>query len=345
MEHVMVQDSSAVPWTEEQWNQVQQTVRDEARKVRVGASFLPLYGPLPADAESVPLQDVYHEDTGETRELGDLADFLRGLEAQAPPYNFGDIFGDLADRVTEVEHSSRRLRGESRRRLRVNDTRTRPLSKISVNVYVKNAQLRQPDLSSALIMFRRAANIIARVEDRIIFGGQPRPDPPPEDLRVQPPIFRVTGGEQFLGLIETANDVGNCIPIGIPDGRQLVSFVAQAITRLEDQGHLAPFALVLGPSLFITAYTPDPGSLVLPADRIIPQITGPLLRSSTIEPREGILVSLAGDPVDLVVASEISAKFIQVTMEPRWVFRVSERMTLRIKQPPALMSLVPNCPP
>ncbi len=44
-------------------------------------------------------------------------------------------------------------------------------------------------------------------------------------------------------------------------------------------------------------------------------------------------MSMAGDPVDLVLASDISVKPIQVTMEPRHVYRVSQRFTLRIKQP------------
>jgi len=121
--------------------------------------------------------------------------------------------------------------------------------------------------------------------------------------------------------------------------------VMDGITRLEARGHLGPFALVLGSDLFTTAYTPTP-ALVMPADRIIPHLAGgSLLRSSTINRREGVLVSLAGELVDLVVASDISAKFIQITVEPRYIFRVSQRFTLRVKERNSLMALVPNCPP
>ena len=71
-----------VQWTEEQWNLVQQTVRDEARKVRVAASFLPLHGPLPPDAESVPLQEVAPEDTGEPSFWGELQKQVEVQHAQ-----------------------------------------------------------------------------------------------------------------------------------------------------------------------------------------------------------------------------------------------------------------------
>ena len=70
-------DNCQIPWTEEQWNQVQETVREEAGKVRVAASFLPIYGPLPCDAETVSLQEVRRESTGETHVLSALADEMR----------------------------------------------------------------------------------------------------------------------------------------------------------------------------------------------------------------------------------------------------------------------------
>src|SRR5262249_45478086 len=115
-----------------------------------------------------------------------------------------------------------------------------------------------------------------------------------------------------------------------------------AIAGLEGKGHLGPFALVLGSRLFIAAHSPEPNSLVVPADRIKPLLEGPMLRSSTIYKDEGVIVSLAGDPVDLVVASDIAVQFLQITLEPRYVFRVAQRFTLRIKQRHAVWALLPN---
>ena len=61
-----------------------------------------------------------------------------------------------------------------------------------------------------------------------------------------------------------------------------------------------------------------------------------------MDPSHGVLISLSGDLVDLVVASDISVQLLQVTMEPRYVYRVSQRFTVRVKQPEAIVSLAPR---
>ncbi len=79
--------------------------------------------------------------------------------------------------------------------------------------------------------------------------------------------------------------------------------------------------------------------MVLPSDRIVPFLTGPLLRSSTVPGPSGVVVGLGGNPVELVVATDITVKFLQLTLEPRYVFRVYERIALRVKQPGAVCRL------
>jgi uncharacterized linocin/CFP29 family protein len=287
MEH----NDTQLQWTEEQWNLVQQTVRDEARKVRIAASFLPLYGPLPREAASVPLENLEEPADGS---------------------------------------------------IRVDDGLSRRLTTISCTAELQGHQVAQPDLSSALILFRRAANIIARVEDRLIFGGQPGRDRPPPLLPGVPPAVKVTGGDQFRGLIAQADFENNRVvfPPKTPNA-DLVRSVSDAIGILENNGHLAPFALVLGNDIFVAAQTPVP-DLVLPADRIKPFLDGPLLRSSTIFHNEGVLVSLASNPIDLVVASDIAVQFLQTTPQARYVFRIAERFTLRVKQRNAIVAILPN---
>jgi len=48
---------------------------------------------------------------------------------------------------------------------------------------------------------------------------------------------------------------------------------------------------------------------------------------------------LGGEPVDLVVATDICVSFLQATTDPYYVFRVSEKIVLRIKQPNAIVVL------
>ena len=54
----------------------------------------------------------------------------------------------------------------------VDDKTTLPLSTLHVKVWLRGAQMADPNLTSALQMFRRAANVLARLEDAIVFRGQ-----------------------------------------------------------------------------------------------------------------------------------------------------------------------------
>jgi hypothetical protein len=59
-----------------------------------------------------------------------------------------------------------------------------------------------PELNAALGMFRRAANVIARVEDALVFHGQAdRGQPPVAGTTNLPPIFTVSGGHPQPGLL------------------------------------------------------------------------------------------------------------------------------------------------
>jgi uncharacterized linocin/CFP29 family protein len=275
---------SGISLTDQQWQQIQQTVHDEAHKARVAARFLPLYGPLPLDAETVPAQELKPEDH------------------------------------------------DGHWRLHIDESATLRITTIAVNVYLNSQQIAQPDLMSALTLFRRAANIIARVEDSMIFQGAEGKS------MVNPPVYKVTGGTPERGLLVP--------PVGPPikNGQELVTAVARGIAMLEDQGYLAPYALALGDDLFVTAETPDKDSLVLPSDRIRPLIEGPLVRTGTLPSQAGVLVSLPSLLVEIVVATDIGVRFLQVTPEPKYVFRVSERFVLRIKDPGAILP-IPTPPP
>ena len=126
--------------------------------------------------------------------------------------------------------------------------------------------------------------------------------------------------------------------------QSLVSAVSDSIGQLEANGHFGPFAVVLDQQFFTAVQTPNRGSLVLPQDRIIPFLGGgSLLRSSTLPAYSGVVVALGGAPVELVVATDVSLNFLQVTTDPMFVFRVFEKIVLRIKEPDAIVALGPTC--
>ena len=145
-------------------------------------------------------------------------------------------------------------------------------------------------MSSVLALFRRAANVVARLEDAVVFRGLPAGGSS-QDLSVSH-LANHGRASRARGLDTRpppAVDIQFREMPAADRGKQLVGAVSEAIGHLEQNGHFGPFAAVLGQRLFLVAQTPDPGSLVLPQDRIIPFLGGgPLLRSSTLDEFERV---------------------------------------------------------
>jgi uncharacterized linocin/CFP29 family protein len=298
-----------VPWTDEQWARVNKVIQEEASRARVGASFLPLYGPLPADA-----------------------DFVRAADIVYPPLPLVDV----------------RQQAEQ---IAIDDRAVVQLATLQAKVYVRGAQMADPEMRSVLDLFRRAAYVIARLEDVIIFTGlvanaAPPPPalPPAAAVANLPQVWEITGGQVSPGLLLPPGFPGSLPPIPVgpaATGPLLVAAISAAIGQLEGAGHFGPFAVVLDQNYFLQVQTPVNG-LVLPQDQILPFLGGgPLLRSSTLPPNTGVVVALGGAPVDLVIAADMSCQFLQLTNEPRYLFRVCEKMALRIKQVQAITILNP----
>ena len=306
----MTYDNAQITWTDEQWARVRQVIQQEASRARVAATFLPLYGPLPADTDFVPADVIAYEPEGGRPQ-----------------------------------------------RMTIADTTTVQIPTLQVKVFVRGAQMADPELTSVLQLFRRAANVLARLEDAVIFHGQPGPGKVSDASLVHlPAIWELLGGQKSTGLASggtgkpTIVDGKSCAastkdPSACADpgacGESLVSGVSHSIGTLEDTGHFGPFAVVLGHGFFTAVQTPNKDSLVLPQDRIIPFLGGgSLLRSSTLAPLSGVVVALGGAPVELVVATDVSLNFLQVTTDPMFVFRVYEKIVLRIKEPEAIVAIV-----
>ena len=74
--------------------------------------------------------------------------------------------------------------------------------------------------------------------------------------------------------------------------------------------------------------------MVLPQDRIIPFLGGgSFLRSTTLPGNRGVVVALGGTPVELVFASDLHLQFLQRAADGEFLFRLSEKMALRVKEP------------
>jgi uncharacterized linocin/CFP29 family protein len=308
-------------WTEEQWNRISSTVTEEAQKARVAAQILPVCGPEDPTTIAVPNFTLEHHPNPETP--------IHDPDNQNPWH------------VAEPPE-----------RLEVDSYPTLWITRIAVNVGLHSHEVADPELKAALVMFRRAANHIARLEDVIIFNGRPGNHQLPQQpgqrlLRAMPPVFTVRGRGPVAGIFTPLPNVPdgriylNAPPPGGNQGQELVSVIVDAIDQLEARAQLGPYACILSHSLFEAVCSPTQ-NLVLPRDRILPFLQGPLMRTSTILDGWGVVIAMSGSPVEVVVASDINVNFLQTTLEPRFVFRVSERVALRIKEDSAIAVIMPR---
>ena len=304
----MHSDLVELGWTEDQWNRIAGVVNEEAQKGRVAAQMLPVTGPADPTTVAIP-------------------NFTLSTAPNPPGVPAG--------------------------RLEVDSDPTLHLTTISVNVSLHAREAADPELAAALVMFRRAANYVARIEDALVFGGRGSRQLPPF-IGAIPPVFEVKGSGVTDGLMASYTGRGwlrqfTSVSVQLPRpaapaardvGTQLVNAIIDATIKLDGAGHLGPYACVLAPDLFAAICTPT-GSLVLPRDRVLPFLQGPLLRSSLIRQGYGVVVALSGSPVELFVGSDINVRFLQTTLEPRYVFRVAEKVALRIKEDSAIAVLAP----
>jgi uncharacterized linocin/CFP29 family protein len=316
----MHSDLVEIGWTEEQWNRIVTAVTDEAQKGRVAAQLLSVSGPEASKTVAVP-------------------SFRLGVEANIVPPNTPPDDPDI--------------------RLSVDSDPTLYLQTIAVNVQLRTREVGDPELKAALVMFRRAANLIVRLEDALIFQGRSLTHNPSTPFNIGlfdqaygigPNILpdtgvpTVDGNTPVEGIFPSGPFLRglNCFTQLRPQltGESIVTDIIAAIDTLESKMRLGPFACVLGHDLFEAICTPT-NSMVMPRDRILPFLQGPLARSSAVPPNFGAVLSLGGSPIEIVVASDLCVRFLQTTLEPRFVFRVCERVALRIEDANAIQVLTP----
>jgi uncharacterized linocin/CFP29 family protein len=343
----MMADATPLPWTPQQWASLRSIARDAARKSRVASTFLPPAGPADPGESTVP------------------ADWLE----LKPITHYGGAV---------------RTPGSPAERIETISGKTLSLITVSCNLHLRGSEVADPDLDAVKSLVRRAASTIGRVEDALIFYGWSSAAASAV-TSVQPEIYSISGGGGFTGLLDAPNlfakraaaaaksagaTSGSSTTMTVAVGgaakqakaagantsnitpAPIVDSVIEAVQKLEQRGHFGPFAVVLGQDRFREATTPTNPSLVLPTDRIIPFLEGgPLLRSGVLNPAEGLVVALGGNPVELVLgsadpdcgntaAADIHIDFLQRTEEARYVVRVYERFVLRIKELDAIVKLV-----
>jgi hypothetical protein len=124
------------------------------------------------------------------------------------------------------------------------------------------------------------------------------------------------------------------------------------------QGQPGPYALILDTVPYADLYAAvGSGSLVVTADRVQPLVQAGLFGTGTISPIAlssqpssppsspsgpsyyGVLVSVGGNTMDLVVGQHATTIFMQQDINQLWRFRVLERFALRVIDSSAIQVL------
>jgi len=191
-------------------------------------------------------------------------------------------------------------------------------------------------LGTGLSLATRAGNLVAQVEDLLIFQGDRSALPGPL-AGVQ---VRGTAGAGLLASAPAELDVTPTSEAPLTYGEHTFNAVVQAIALLRAAGQAGPYALALSSAVYADTFVPISGTTVLPADQIKPLVNRGLVDTGGLPAGHGLIASLGGNTLDLVITVEPTSMFVQVDEKGIYQFRVFERWALRIKDPGALVRLV-----
>lgn len=219
----------------------------------------------------------------------------------------------------------------------IDDVTTLPLAEISIEFWLDRQQVSEPGLSKAKNRARSAARAYSQIEDALLFNGQPARGRLPPGSPAGVPA-RLDRGQTNDGLRAALNLRVRPRPRE-HFGARIIRGVGQALGIIETASQAKPYALFMSTDLYGRTLAPSP-SFVLPRDQIESLVDSNILRSPVLPPRTGVLVALAGDPVDRAVAVEPTTRFLGVDRaNGRFYLSVYGVTALRLKESNAVVVL------
>ena len=123
-------------------------------------------------------------------------------------------------------------------------------------------------------------------------------------------------------------------------GGEVTAALSRAMAELETDAYHAPFAMVASTRIWNDINQPSAQSL-RPARLAIERLLqgGPLLHSASLPAGFALVFAHDCPELEQVMARDIGVKFLNVSEEPRFVFRVSVRTALRVRDRRAIAIL------
>lgn len=285
-------------WNQETWNRINQAVQNEMMRTCVARKFMPIHGPVSEEMKTVP--------------------------------------ADLIE--------------TNNRTLLVDEGKTIPILEIQAEFRLTSTQIQSEEKDmTAVTLATRAANLLAQAEDLLIFQGKKAKEDHP--LFKEGKVQITNSADPGTGLIHTELSDIQVIPVNPLNpgespskyGEKHFAAVADAYSRLESgaglsQAHYGPFAGVWHAFLYADTCAPLENTLIMPKDRIEPLLSEGFYGTGTLPEGNGLVVSLGGNTMDLVISKDASVEF-QTKESGMYIFRVWERIALRLKDSSAVVRI------
>ena len=210
----------------------------------------------------------------------------------------------------------------------IEEASMRPFVELSVEFSLTRQQVDQePSLRTAATLARRAAALLTQAEDVVVLQG---------DAALAAGLLggAVAGrGPAGPGLLEAAADSVAAAAAGGTFGA-----VARAYSMLQARSHTGPYGLLLNADEYAATFELPRGALMDTADRLAGLVHA--VYGTGAMPRDrGLLISVGGDSIDLVIGSDPVVAAVGVRAGDRFGFRVFERFVVRLKDPTACVRL------
>jgi uncharacterized linocin/CFP29 family protein len=211
-----------------------------------------------------------------------------------------------------------------------------PVVELTIGFSLTQQQVdNETDLGVAAILATRSANFLAQVEDLLIFQGG--------DAKLTGPLglvqIRGTAGTGLLAAATKKIPVSTVASEAGVYGENTFDAVVVAMAALRAQGQAGPYALALSPAVYADTFVPVAGTLVMAADQIKPLVSAGFVEAAALPAATGLLVSLGGNTMDLVMAVEPTTAFVQIDDQGQSQFRLYERWALRVRDPASMVQL------
>jgi uncharacterized linocin/CFP29 family protein len=321
-------ENEKVPWSPDIWKAIHRTVHDETMRVRVGTKFLPYRRVHPKTTSVQP-------DTITNAPLPGETNYTLTVD-EGVTIRLNEIWTEFALTTQQVHET---------------------------------AESKDPMHTTAVTLARRAAQYLALGQDIVIFQGFNGYSAPffSQNVRSRGPTPSDGGllslGPNSQGSNPYASPYAaiqvaplSSGPPGVTYGENTFNAVTNGIAVLTADGNSGPFALILNTFPYADLYASvGIGSLVVTADRVEPLVKAGLFGTGTVPPTlslpgsppssppdvayYGVLVSIGGSTMDLVVGMHATTVFMQQDTNQLWRFRVLERFALRVSDTSAIQVL------